>query len=85
LESISNERCTPLYLSQREEENFKPAAEFREYDFLEYTTLPGASVREPETSSFWYRAAARQGPGEWESVVVTSVLERDDVTSWTST
>jgi Tfp pilus assembly protein PilN len=31
----------------------KPTAEFEEYDFLEYTTLPGASMREPETSSFW--------------------------------
>jgi hypothetical protein len=30
----------------------KPSAEFEEYDFLEYSTLPGA-LRETETSSFW--------------------------------
>jgi hypothetical protein len=51
-----SKRVAPMETWRKHRENryvFKPTAEFEEYDFLEYATLPGAPVRGPETSSFW--------------------------------
>ncbi len=51
-----SKRVAPAEMWRRYRESryaFRPTAEFEEYDFLEYATMPGVPPGEIETSSFW--------------------------------
>ncbi len=51
-----SKRVAPAEMWRRYRESryaFRPTAEFEEYDFLEYSTMPGVPPGEIETSSFW--------------------------------